>query len=81
MPPTTSQNNIINQMSNISLGDQQRPPSVVIMYIYIYYIYIYNSYNSYKLLDVLIHIVYYSKIFHHHLYLEKAVLQYLHLQM
>ncbi|XP_076233230.1 COPII coat complex component secretory 24CD [Calliopsis andreniformis] len=27
MPPPTSQNNIVNQMSNMSLGDQQRPPS------------------------------------------------------
>ena len=27
MPPPTSQNNMINQMSNMSLGDQQRPPS------------------------------------------------------
>ncbi|KAK9309798.1 hypothetical protein QLX08_000620 [Tetragonisca angustula] len=26
--PPTSQNNIVNQMSNMSLGDQQRPPSV-----------------------------------------------------
>ena len=30
MPPPTSQNNMINQMSNMSLGDQQRPPSAVI---------------------------------------------------
>ncbi|KOC60808.1 Protein transport protein Sec24C [Habropoda laboriosa] len=28
IPPPTSQNNIVNQMSNMSLGDQQRPPSV-----------------------------------------------------
>ncbi|XP_060832683.1 protein transport protein Sec24C [Bombus pascuorum] len=28
IPPPPSQNNIVNQMSNMSLGDQQRPPSV-----------------------------------------------------
>lgn len=30
MSPPSSQNNIVNQMTNMSLGDQQKPPSVVI---------------------------------------------------